>query len=136
MPSFSNRPTVQPGFEAQLNFMTELTRKSSDSVRKLSELNLQFASQLMQDAFDATTRLFSCSNPFQLAATAANAAQPAVEHLRVYQQQLVTLLSGSHIDLPREAAALLPETSRYTHDMVKSMAHADGADGVGAHGNA
>jgi phasin family protein len=132
MPSYTNRPAFQPGFEAQVDFMTELTRKSSDALRKLSELNLQFASQLMQDTFDASTRLLSCSNPFQLAATAANAAQPAVEHLRNYQQQLVTLLSGSHIDLARESA-FLPDTSRYTRDMASSMARADGAT-AGAQG--
>lgn len=126
MPSQTQRSAFQPGFAAQVDFMSELTRTSSDAVRKLSELNLQFASQLMQDSLDATTRLLSCSNPFQLAATAAHAAQPAVEHLRHYQQQLVSLLSGSHIDLPRQSA-FLPDTSRYTRDMVSSMARADGA---------
>ncbi len=134
MPSQTTRPAFQPGFEAQVDFMTELTRKSSDALRKLSELNLQFAAQLMQDAFDAGTRLLSCSNPLQMAATAANAAQPAVEHLRNYQQQLVALLSGSHIDMARESA-FLPDTSRYTRDMASTMARANGA-GADAQGNA
>ena len=126
MPSNSNRPSFQPGFEAQVNFMSELTRSTSDSVRKLSELNLKFAQQLMQDSFEATTRMLSCSNPFQLAATAAHAAQPAVTHLRHYQHQLVNLLSGSQIDISRNTAAFLPEASRYTRDLASSMALPDG----------
>jgi phasin family protein len=133
MPSNATRPSFQPGFGAQVDFLSELTRTMSDSVRKLSELNLQFAQQLIQDSFDATARLLSCTNPFQLAATAAHASQPAIAHLRHYQQQLVHLLSGSQIDMSRKSAAFLPDASRYTRDMASSMAHAEGA-GQSVHG--
>jgi phasin family protein len=126
MPSYSNRPTFQPGFEAQVNFMTELTRKTSDSVRKLSELNLQFTQHMLQDSFEASRRLLACSDPFQLAATAVNAAQPAVEHLRSYQQQLVSMFSGAQIDLSRSAEPLMSESSRYAQAMASAMSRGNG----------
>lgn len=127
MPSYSNRPTFQPGIEAQVNFMTELTRKTSDSLRKLGELNLQFAQQLLQDSFEASRRMLACSDPFQLAATAVNATQPAVEHLRSYQQQLVSMLSGAQFDLSRSAEPLVSESSRYMQAMASSMGRGNGA---------
>ncbi|HEY0064041.1 MAG TPA: phasin family protein [Telluria sp.] len=130
MPSYSSRTPFQPGLEAQVNFMTELTRQTSDSVRKLSELNLQLALQLMQDSFDATGRLMACSNPLQLSGVASQAVQPAFEHLREYQQQLVRVLSGAQIDLTR-ATPFLPGASAYTQASAASAARADGAGAPG-----
>jgi len=128
MPSYSTRSPFQPGLEAQVNFMSELTRTTSDSVRKLSELNLHFAQQLMQDTFDAGSRMLACTNPLQLVNAASQSAQPAFEHLRSYQQQLVRLLSGSQIDLARTAPAFLPEATRYARDMASTMAREESAD--------
>lgn len=119
MPSQSSRTPFQPGFEAQVNFMTELTRQTSDSVRKISELNLQFAQQILEDSFDAISRLMACSNPIQLPSAAAMAAQPAIEHLRHYQQQLVRMLTGAQVDLARNTP-LLPEASAYTQALFAS----------------
>jgi phasin family protein len=127
MPSYANRPPLQPGFESQMNFMTELTRKTSDSVRKLSELNLQFAHQMLLDSFDATRRIMACTDPLQLASTAVNAAQPSVEHLRTYQQQLVSLMTGSQLELVRGAAPFMGEGSRYTQALTSTMARGNGA---------
>jgi hypothetical protein len=127
MPSNAVLPPFQPGLDAQLSFMTELTRSASDSIRKLNELNRQFAQQLMQDALDATTGVLSCPNPFQLAATASHAAQPSFTHVRQYQEQLVNLLSGSQLDLARKPAAVPPEASRPARDMASSMSRANGA---------
>ncbi|SHH06381.1 phasin family protein [Massilia sp. CF038] len=125
MPSQSSRTPFQPGLEAQVDFMTELTRQTSDSVRKFSELNLHFAQQLLEDSFDATSRLMACSNPFQLPSAAALAAQPAWEHLRHYQQQLVRMLTGAQVDLARNTP-LLPEASAYTKGLFAST-RGDGA---------
>lgn len=122
MPSYPNSSAINSGIQAQVNFMTELTRKTVDSVRKLSELNMQFAQQVMQDSAKATRQLASCTDPFQFAATAVNAARPAMQHLQSYQQQLLGVLSGAQVDLTRRAEALLPEGARYaTAALVQSM---------------
>ena len=82
MPSYSSNSAMRSGLDAQANFMTELTRRSYESVRKLSELNLQFAQQLMQDSVAATRQVLACSDPLQMASTLANATQPAEVVLR------------------------------------------------------
>lgn len=121
MPSFPTNPLMKSGLEAQVSFITELTRRSYDSMRKLNELNLHFVQQMMQDASDASSNMLRCTDPFQLAAAAAKAAQPAADHLRHYQQQLFNMLSGAQLELARNAQSLMPETSRYASAMARSL---------------
>ena len=121
MPSFPTNPPLRSGLDAQLNFLTDLTRRSCDSMRKLSELNLQFAQQVMQDTADTSRNMLNCTDVFALAAAAAQASAPASEHLRQYQQQLLSVLSGVQLEMTRSAEALVPEASRYTAAMAESM---------------
>lgn len=123
MPSHSSNSAMRSGLDAQVTFMTELTRRSYDSVRKLSELNLHFAQLLMQDSVAATRQVLACSDPLQMPSTMANAAQPVAEHLRNYQQQLIGMLTGTQVELTRQAEALLPQGARsYTAAMVQTLA--------------
>ena len=122
MPSYSSNSAMRSGLDAQVNFMTELTRRSYDSVRKLSELNLHFSQLLMQDSVAATRQVLACSDPLQMAATMANAAQPVAQHLRSYQQQLMGMLTGAQVELTRTAESLMPQGSRYTAALAETMA--------------
>lgn len=129
MPSYSSNSAMRSGLDAQVNFMTELTRRSYDSVRKLSELNLHFAQQLMQDSVAATRQVLACSDPLQMASTMANATQPAFQHLHSYQQQLAGMLTGVQAELTRSAESFMPQGSRYAAAMAQSMARDDVSGG-------
>ena len=122
MPSHSSNSAMRSGLDAQVNFMTELTRRSYDSVRRLSELNLHFAQLLMQDSVAATRQVLACSDPMQMATTVANASQPIANHLRGYQQQLTGMLTGAQVELTRQAETLMPQARNYTAAMVQSLA--------------
>ena len=135
MPSLSATPAMRSGLDAQVVFLTDLTHRTYDAMRKLSELNLQFAQQAMQDAADTSRNILGCTDVFQVGAAVAKAAQPATERLRNYQQQLLGILSGAQLDFSRSAASLAPEPSRYASAMADSMARGSGAPagGNGAH---
>ncbi len=144
MPSYTSNNALRSGLEAQVNFMTELTRRTYDSVRRLSELNMNFAQQLMQDSVEASRKMLSCSDPFQMAAASAAAAQPAAEHLRHYQQQLTGLLSGSQLELMSRAEQSMQQAGRSGYsaaqEVARNMAQAGesvpGADSHGGNGHA
>lgn len=123
MPSFPTQSPLRPGLGAQFELLTELTRHSCDAMRKLSELHLQFAQQVMQDTADASRSMLHCTDLFQLAAAAANAGAPAAAHLRHYQRQLFGLLSGVQLELGRSAQALAPEAGHYAGAVAESLAH-------------
>lgn len=114
MPSFPTQSPLLPGLGAQFDLLTELTRHSGDAMRKLSELYLQFAQQVMQDAADASRSMLDCTDVFQLAAAA---------HLRHYQRQLFGLMNGVQPDLGRSAQALAPEAGSDAGAVAESLAH-------------
>ncbi len=102
-PAFQHQSALQSGLQAQVTLLNELTRRSCDAMRHLSDLHLQFAQQAVQDATDAARLLLACSDPFQLALAAARGAQPASQHWQSYQQQLASMWSGVAA-VPRSAA--------------------------------
>ena len=123
MPSFPTNPLMRSGIDAQLDFMTEFTRRTYEAARKLSELNLRFAQQMLQDTTEVSRNMLGCSNPVQMAAVAAGLVQPASEHLRHYQQQLFGMLSGVQLDMTRAAQTMEPQTSRYAAALARSLAY-------------
>ena len=141
MPSYSNSSAMRSGIEAQVDFLTELTRKTFDSARQLGELNLHFAQQVMQVSAETTRQLVSCRDPLQFVSIAANASQPALQHLQSYQQQLTGMLTGAQLDLTRGAEALMPEHLRHAaaammQNMSRQMPSGGNALGAPHHSTA
>src|SRR4051794_38622268 len=101
MQPYSNNPAVRGQLQSQVNIMTEMTQRTYESMRKVSELNMQLARQLIEDSLAISRSMMSCTDPFQMTSAAMNQMQPATEHLRTYQQQLMNLLAGAQADFTR-----------------------------------
>lgn len=82
MPNFPTNPLMRSGVHAQLYVMTQFTRRSYDAMRKLRELNLHFAQQMLQEATDVSRNMLGCSYPVQMAAVDARLVQPTSKNLR------------------------------------------------------
>lgn len=122
MPSFPTLPAMRSGLDAQINFLTDFTHRTCDSLRKLNELNLQYAQQMVQDSADASRSVLSSTDPYQLAAAFAKAAHPASEHLRLYQQNLFGVLSGAQLELVRSADTFMPQVSAMAREAAQAGA--------------
>ncbi len=122
MPSYLNNPTLQSFLESQVSMTAALTRKTYDAVRQLSELNLHFSQQLIDDGVRAGRQMLATSDPVQMGAAALAQLQPIGAHLRTYQQQLMQVLSGVQIDLNHFAETHLPETSRTASAAAEELA--------------
>jgi phasin family protein len=138
MQPYATNPALRGNLESQVNYLTELTQKTYDSMRKLSELNMRLAQQMIEDTMAMGRAMMSCTDPFQMTSAAMNQLQPATEHLRNYQQQLMGLLAGVQQEMTRSAESGISHASRsasaMADDMMRSAAasasHA--ADNVGA----
>jgi phasin family protein len=119
--SLASNPALRSQLEHQVTFFTEMSHRSYDSVRKISELNMQFTQQLLEDSMNLGRELMNCSDPFQVTSTAINQLQPATEHLRTYQRQLMGVLSGAQAEFSRAAGAHIPEASRQASAMADEM---------------
>jgi phasin family protein len=118
--------------ETQVNFLTELSQRTYDSVRKVSELNMRFTQQLIEDSMNLGRELMNCSDPFQMTSTAINQMQPCTEHLRNYQRQLMGVISEVQSDFGRAAESRIPEASRQASAMADEMVRR-AADAGAAH---
>lgn len=121
MQALPNTPALKTQFDSQMNLVTELTRNTYDSVRKLSELNLQMARQMIEDSINANRELLACSDPFQWMSTLMNQIPPAAERLRNYQQELIGVMTTAQADLTRVTEAHMPEVSRNAMAVADEM---------------
>lgn len=121
MQALPNTPALKTQFDSQLNLVTELTQKTYDSVRKLSELNLQMARQMIEDYMNANRELLACSDPFQWTSTLMNQIPPAAERLRNYQQELIGVMTAAQSDLTRATEAYMPEVNRSAMAVADEM---------------
>ena len=101
MSSFPSNPLGHQGLQAQASIFSDLARRSYDATRRLGELNLQLMQQLLSDSAEASRQVSSCTNPVQVMAVAFSASQPAIEHLRTYQSQLMSLMTNLPASMPR-----------------------------------
>ena len=122
MPTFANNPTLRSHFDTQVNFFTELAQRSVDSARQLSELNLRLAQQLMDESIATSRQMLSSPDPLQAGNVALRGMEPVARHLRQYQQQLVSLLSGAQVALTHTAETHIPEAGRSVAALADDMA--------------
>jgi phasin family protein len=107
-------------------------------MRKVSELNMHLAQQMIEDTMNMGRSMMSCSDPFQMTSAAMNQLQPATEHLRSYQQQLMGVLAGVQQELARSTESGISQASRsataLADDMVRnaSASASKASDNVGA----
>lgn len=121
MQSFAIQPAFTSHLETQLAVMTELARNSIDATAQVAELNLQTARQMIDAGTALGRSLLHTSNPFELTSAAMRGLQPASEQLRNYQQQLMSLLTGTQAELVRSVRSRIPDASRSASAMADQM---------------
>ncbi|TFW26518.1 phasin family protein [Massilia arenosa] len=105
-------PALQSHLNAQVSLLTELTNKVYDAAQRMTEMNLRFAQQCIQDCVNASRHMLSATDPVEFGTAAMACAMPASEHVRSYQQQLMGVLTGAQVELTRTAEQHMPEASR------------------------
>ena len=112
MLSQSISPALKQHMEAQLSFLTEISRKMFDSTQKIVELNLQVTQEFIEDVGNSSHQLMEAKDASEFTSLAAAQVQPNTEKLRNYQQRLSTLFAGTHMELTKTAEAHIPEATR------------------------
>ncbi|MFC0131943.1 hypothetical protein CR105_16390 [Massilia eurypsychrophila] len=139
MQSFNDNPALRAQLESQVDFMTEFTQRAYDAIRQLSDINLKLARQSTESALYAGRELLSCSDPARFIETAMKQVPPANERMRVYQQQLLGIITGAQQDFTRAAEARIPDASLYARaaaDAAGDVARQAAAGNVAVSGSA
>jgi phasin family protein len=112
MQSFPNTTALRSHLDHQVSFFTELTQKSFDMLRTISQLQLQLGQQLMQDSVEAGRAYLNCTTPFEFGPAVLRQAAPVSQHVREYQQALMQACTGAQSELVRTTESHMPEASR------------------------
>jgi phasin family protein len=119
--SLATTPALQSYLESHLVFMTELSTKMCDAARKISELNLRLAQQLLEDSMATSRQLMNTRDPVEFTSSALAVGQPMAERVRHYNQQLLSVLAGTQVELTRTAESHIPEASRNAAAMADEL---------------
>jgi hemerythrin-like domain-containing protein len=104
MPAFpSFFPDLRAHIEAQVDFLSQVSRHAVDTVEQLSDLNLRIARQLTGNGVRLGRALAACGNPAQTGALAMREIPSAAEGWRSWQGALMKVLAASGATLAHDA---------------------------------
>ena len=104
MPVFpSSFPDLRAHVEAQVDFLSQVSRHAVDTIEQLSDLNLRIARQMTGDGIRLGRALAACSDPMQMGALAMREIPPAAEGWRGWQGALMKVLAASGATLAHDA---------------------------------
>lgn len=119
-------PALQAHLDAQLNFVTELSRKMFDTALRVNELNTRLAQELLEEAASANQRILTARGGSEAMSAVASQVQPGTDKLRQYQQKLSHLMADANVEMNRTAETHLPEASRtavaFADELVRKTA--------------
>ena len=115
-------PAAKNHLEAQLSFFNGISKSLFHSVQQISDLHVQLAQSLLEEATIATHNLITVERPEDAFRVAAAAGQPAAEQLRVYQQQLSRVAADAQVELANVAEQHVSETSRTAKALAEEVA--------------
>lgn len=105
-------PAAKSHLDAQLLFFGDMSKTLFRCIQKISELNLQLAQTFMEETAQAGRELLTAHKPTELLSVSAAQAQPAVEKIRAYQQNLARIAADVQVDWAKCAEEHGQETCR------------------------
>ena len=115
-------PAAKNHLQAQLSFFNGISKSLFHSVQQISDLHVQLAQSLLEEATIATHNLITVERPEDAFRVAAASGQPATEQLRVYQQQLSRVAADAQVELANVAEQHVAETSRTAKALAEEVA--------------
>jgi len=133
MPAYSpDNPALQAQLDAQVDVLTQMSRHAVDAAGQLGELNLRMMRQVIEDTIRFGRALAACKDPFQISAVAMREAQPAAEHWRAWQGELMKVLGAGGAALARDANNSSWQAARGAESFMQAGGGA-APDGKAAH---
>ena len=104
MPAFSPAlPDLRAQFETQVDFLNQVSRHALDTIKQLSDLNLQTTRRMIDDGIRLGRALAACNDPVQMGSLAMREIPPAAEGWRNWHGALLNVLTSGGATLARDA---------------------------------
>lgn len=113
-------PAVKEHAAARIDFYNDLTLALLQSMRELSEINLQLSRTWLEETTD-TFRTTLQASPGDKAATLAPALQAIPQQLQAYQRQLAQVASDFQNNINRVTRQHVPQSTQTATELAKAM---------------
>lgn len=120
--SKSVTPAVRTHLDAQTAFLNDVSKSIFNSFQQLSNLNLQLAQTLLEEATIAGQNLLTADQHTDVISAATSRAQPSADKLRAYQQHLSRLAADTQVELSRVTEEHVQETSQTAKALAEEVA--------------
>lgn len=120
--SKSVTPAVRTHLDAQTAFLNDVSKSMFHSFQQLSNLNLQLAQTLLEEATIASQNLLTADQHTDVISAATSRAQPSADKLRAYQQHLSRLAADTQVELSRVTEEHVQETSQTAKALAEEVA--------------
>jgi phasin family protein len=104
--------------------MNDLSKSLFTSFQQMCDLNIQLAHAVLEESTLASQHAMSQQRPTDALSAAGARAQPAIERLRAYQQQVSRLAVDTHADLARVTEQHVQQTSRTARALTDEVQRA------------
>jgi hypothetical protein len=113
-------PAVKDHAAARIDFYNDLTLALLQSMRELSEINLQFSRTWLEETTDSFRTTLQ-AQPGDKAATLTPALQAIPQQLQAYQRQLAQVASDFQNNINRVTQQHVPQTTQTASELAKAM---------------
>jgi phasin family protein len=114
-------PAIRSHMETMFTLYNDMAARSLDTMRSLTELNLQLARDLLAEAGANSQRLLSSKDASQLGAAVRTQMAPAGGALQTYQRRLAEIVSQGTSSMAQTAADHMPAVRRSTSAVAEEM---------------
>ncbi|OEZ60669.1 phasin family protein [Duganella sp. HH105] len=123
-------PAAKNHVQARIDYFSDLTLATLQSVRKLSEVNLQFSRDWLQDSTEALRSALLTPQAERTADDASSATQQTAHKLQAWQQQLNRVATDYQASINQVVQQHAPQAARTASELAeavtqKATAHAE-----------
>lgn len=119
-------PAARNHAEARIEYYTDLNQAVLRSLRQLSDVNLQFSRDWLEQSSTALRSALLTPPSERDPGSAPQAAESVVHKLQSYHQQLAQVASDFQADLTRVAQEHVPQTTRTVTELAEAGRKAAG----------
>lgn len=116
-------PTLKSHVETLVSLYSDMAQRTLETLRSLSELNLQLGRDLVAEAGANCQRLMASKDASQLAAAVSAQLVPGAAALQTYQRGLADVLSSGTSSMAQTASTHLPAVRRSANAMAEEFVH-------------
>jgi hypothetical protein len=116
--------------QGQRSLFADVCKHLVESTKVMNELNTQTAQDWIEKSVEINQKMLDAKSPYDLFSVSVAQYVPITDTLRAYQQNVISIVTGTQIELAKTAGSMVSETSNTAAAGAEEAVHqaAQGAE--------